>query len=271
MADDYLLGDSDPELARLREQHAVWREVTQDGWCVAGLQEGDRVLDVGSGPGFTTRELSDRVGPAGRVVALDPSERFSRHLEARAAQEQRDNIAVCTQAIEDYAPEDGIGFDLIHVRWVLCFLPDPGSALARLARLLKPGGRLVTLDYFNYHAFALAPRIDTMATVVQAVHDSWSQSGGSLEVQGETPANCAAAGLALTNVAQVSGIARPGDPRFDWPEDFLRGYVPRLVEAGLLTEETGEAFLRDWAQRKAEPGTFLYRPPLLRVIARRPD
>lgn len=268
MGDDYLLGDSDPELARLRDQHDVWRHATQAGWRSVGLATGDRVLDVGCGPGFTTRELAEAVGPSGEVVGIDPSDRFSAHLLAAAGRSGLANIEVRTVDIEGL--QDDQGFDLIHVRWVLCFLADPGVAIRKLAGLLRPGGHLVTLDYFNYRAFAIAPRIPSMRVVVQAVFDSWERSGGSLEVQGETPVHCAAAGLTVTDVAQVSGVARPGDPRFDWPENFLRGYVPRLVNDGLLDEATAAAFLADWSRRKAEPGTFLYLPPLLRVVARKP-
>ncbi len=268
-AGSYLLGDSDPELLRLENQHRVWSEATTGGWRRAGLGAGDRVLDVGCGPGFTTVELARAVGPTGSVVGIDPSDRFTRHLLAVAEAAGLENIEVRHCDIDGL--EDDDGFDLVHVRWVLCFLPDPGAAIARLARLLRPGGRLVTLDYFNYRAFAMAPRIPSMSTVVKAVFDSWTRSGGSLEVQGETPSHCAEAGLTVIDVEQVSGVARPGDPRFDWPEDFLRGYVPRLVDEGMLEAETGDAFLRDWVRRKADPGAFLYLPPLLRVIASRPD
>jgi ubiquinone/menaquinone biosynthesis C-methylase UbiE len=265
----YLLGDSDPELLRLENQHRVWRDATHDGWRQGGLKAGDRVLDVGCGPGFTTLELAHAVGPTGSVVGLDPSDRFHRYLLTAAENAGLDNVDVRLSTIE--ALEDEGGFDMIHVRWVLCFLSDPGAAIAKLAGLLNPGGRLVTLDYFNYEAFALAPRVPTMKGVVRAIGAFWARSGGSLDVQGETPSHCAKTGLAVTDVSHVSGIARPGDPSFAWPEEFLRDYVPRLVEEGLLEPETGDTFLRDWARWKDQPGTFLFLPPLLRVIATKPD
>ena len=154
-AGSYLLGDSDPELLRLENQHHVWRQVTQEGWRQAGLRSGERVLDVGCGPGFTTVELAEAVGPTGSVVGIDPSNRFTRHLLASAEAAGIGNVEVRHCDIDGL--EDVNGFDLVHVRWVLCFLPDPAAAIAKLANLLKPGGRLVTLDYFNYRAFAMAP------------------------------------------------------------------------------------------------------------------
>jgi SAM-dependent methyltransferase len=264
----YLLGDDDPELRRLQAQHDVWKEETRAGWRRAALTRGDRVLDVGCGPGFTTLELAELVGADGRVLGIDPSDRFTDHLRREAAARRLGNVEVRHCRIDTL--DDGEGFDLIHVRWVLCFLAEPGRAIERLAGLLRPGGRLVTLDYFNYRAFALAPRIQAMATVVRAISDAWARTGGSLEVQGRTPGDCVAAGLELDDIAQVSGIARPGEPQFDWPETFLRGFLPRLVDEGALEAATAEAFWSDWKRRTGEPGTFLYLPPLLRVIARKP-
>lgn len=264
----YLLGDDDPELRRLADQHLVWSETTLAGWRRAGLKAGDRVLDVGCGPGFTTVELARLVGPDGSVTGLDPSPRFTDHLGRQANAFGLENLRIQQTAIDELHGDGR--YDLVHARWVLCFLDDAAAAIERLAGALAPGGKLVTLDYFNYRAFALAPRIPAMEAVVQAVWDSWAASGGSLEVQGETAAHCENAGLRVTEVRQVSGIARPGEPRFGWPEAFLRGYLPRLVNDGFLDGNICRDFLEQWDRRKAEPGTYLYLPPLLRIIAEKP-
>ncbi|MEM9305099.1 MAG: methyltransferase, partial [Pseudomonadota bacterium] len=266
MSTAYLLGDSDPELRRLSDQHLVWSEVTHAGWRRAGLRARERVLDVGCGPGFTTVELARLVGPAGSVVGLDPSPRFNAYLDEVLRAGDLGHVERHEASIDTF--EDLDGFDLIHVRWVLCFLPDVDAAIRKLASLLRPGGRLVTLDYFNYAAFAMAPRIETMASVVAAIGAAWDQSGGSLDVQGETPRACEAAGLEVTQIEQISGTARPGEPRFRWPQSFLEGFVPRLVADGLLTRDIADQFWAGWHARVSTPGAFLYLPPMLQIIAR---
>ena len=77
---EYILGTSDAELARLAFQHDLWRGVTGAFLDRLSIAEGSFVLDAGSGPGFDALELALRVGPRGRVVALDSSARWERHL-----------------------------------------------------------------------------------------------------------------------------------------------------------------------------------------------
>lgn len=267
MTDRYLLGDDDPELRRLGAQHLVWSEATHEGWREAPIRRGDRVLDVGCGPGFTTLELADWVGPEGRVVGLDPSRRFIDHLAATASGRGLTHLETRIGTIDALVDEDP--FDVIHVRWVLCFLPELDRAIAMLARALAPGGRLVTLDYASYGSFAVFPRIPDMAPVVAAVEASWRNTGGDLDVQGKTPRACVDAGLRVTAIRTVSGLARPGEARWHWPQTFLEGYLPRLVADGLLDEDTVARFWVAWRERATSAGAYLFLPPLIRVQAER--
>jgi ubiquinone/menaquinone biosynthesis C-methylase UbiE len=69
----YLLGTHAEELERLRFQHDLWRPQALAAWQRAGLAPGDRVLDVGAGPGFAALDLARLVGPKGRVLGLELS------------------------------------------------------------------------------------------------------------------------------------------------------------------------------------------------------
>ena len=74
MADrEYVLGTYDEEIERLGLQHRVWRAHMTDCWKRAGLSVGQKVLDVGAGPGYATLDLAQIVGPLGRVAALELS------------------------------------------------------------------------------------------------------------------------------------------------------------------------------------------------------
>ena len=85
--DAYTMGTDDAELARLRDQHATWAQQAERLWSRAGIAAGAHVLDLGCGPGFTTRALADVVGGDGRVVGRDISTRFLNHLDDRRARQ----------------------------------------------------------------------------------------------------------------------------------------------------------------------------------------
>ncbi|HEU4877243.1 MAG TPA: methyltransferase domain-containing protein, partial [Sphingomicrobium sp.] len=117
---DYVLGTRDDEVARLGVQHSVWRAEMLEGFRLAGFGAGQTILDVGAGPGFASADLSQLVGPSGRVIALERSPHFAatlrgRHLANVELREQDINEQEFGTAIADGA----------WTRWVLAFVADP--------------------------------------------------------------------------------------------------------------------------------------------------
>jgi arsenite methyltransferase len=107
------------------------------------LEPGDAVLDIGSGPGLLTRELADTVGPTGRICGLDLAEPMLEMGRRRCADrpwvsfEQGDAAAL---------PQEDDSFDAVVTTQVYEYVPDIPGALAEVARVLRPGGRLAVLD-----------------------------------------------------------------------------------------------------------------------------
>jgi ubiquinone/menaquinone biosynthesis C-methylase UbiE len=101
---------------------------------------GETVLDVGCGAGVSSAELAARVGPGGRVVAVD----VSAPLLELARQRYR-SVATLEFRLADAAeaPLDGIAADLNFSRFGVMFFGDPAAAFANLRRGQRPGGRLV--------------------------------------------------------------------------------------------------------------------------------
>ncbi len=266
--ENYLLGDSDEELIRLGIQHRVWAEPTYGGWRRAGFGVGDTLLDLGCGPGFTALELAEWVGPTGRIIAADQSERFLSILRQRAVGK---GLRIDTLAgnAEELAIESN-SLDGAYARWLFCFLANPGEVIYRLSTALKPGATFVSLDYFNYRAFTLAPRSDAMDEVVAVIERHWREQGGSLSIQGAMPGLLTDCGFEVVSVRQVSEIARPGSPLWAWPEAFLRGHLPTLVADKQIGPELVEAFWADWAAAASQPESYLCLPPLVEIQARKP-
>jgi ubiquinone/menaquinone biosynthesis C-methylase UbiE len=106
-------------------------------------QPGERLLDVGCGPGFYVAELLERVGPAGHVTGVDSSRAMLGVAEHRC----RDHANVAFHAGDATAlPVDDAGFDRAISVQVLEYVADTAAALAELFRALRPGGRLLVWD-----------------------------------------------------------------------------------------------------------------------------
>jgi arsenite methyltransferase len=108
-----------------------------------GARPGDRVLDVGCGPGFYLAELLEQVGPTGSVVGIDASPQTLALARRRTA--GRGNVAL-HQADATALPVPDADFDAALSVQVLEYVADPAAALAELHRALRPGGRLVVWD-----------------------------------------------------------------------------------------------------------------------------
>jgi SAM-dependent methyltransferase len=99
----------------------------------ASVAAGQRVLDVGCGPGALTAELVRRLGP-GAVSAVDPSEPF-----VAAARERHPGVSVQRAAAEDLPFEDKV-FDAALAQLVVHFMADPVAGLRELARVTREDG-----------------------------------------------------------------------------------------------------------------------------------
>jgi arsenite methyltransferase len=104
---------------------------------------GERILDVGCGPGFYVAELLDEVGESGSVVGLDVSAAMLQLARRRCAGRANVHFA---EADATRLPVDDADFDAALSVQVMEYVPDVGSALAELESALRPGGRLVIWD-----------------------------------------------------------------------------------------------------------------------------
>ena len=108
-----------------------------------GASPGERILDVGCGPGFYVTELLERVGPDGSVVGVDASPAMlavaAHRAEGHANVEFHEGDATAL-------PVDDADFDRALSVQVLEYVPDVPAALAELHRVLRPGGCVLLWD-----------------------------------------------------------------------------------------------------------------------------
>jgi ubiquinone/menaquinone biosynthesis C-methylase UbiE len=113
---------------------------------VLKIPKGASVADIGAGSGFITERLSARVGPTGRVFANDLQPQMLQILGRRLAQRKITNVTLVQGTVDD--PKlDPASVDLEIMVDVYHELSQPQAMLRRLRAALKPGGRLVLLEY----------------------------------------------------------------------------------------------------------------------------
>jgi ubiquinone/menaquinone biosynthesis C-methylase UbiE len=111
-----------------------------------GLRRGDVVADVGAGPGFWALRLARRVGPAGHVFAVEPEVEIIKVLRERLEKGRVLNVTpVLGRADEPLLPAGTCALAMIVNTYH--HFPDGPRFLRRVARLLRPRGRIVNIDF----------------------------------------------------------------------------------------------------------------------------
>jgi ubiquinone/menaquinone biosynthesis C-methylase UbiE len=113
---------------------------------VLALQPGERVLDVGSGPGYVSLQAARRVGPTGLVYAVDRSAEALAYLEGL---QQAEGLSWIVRVVADAATLDPPAepVDVALVTMVLHHTDDPAGVLRSVARCLRPGARVVVAEF----------------------------------------------------------------------------------------------------------------------------
>lgn len=146
---------------------------------LVGLAPGMAVLDAGSGTGAVARAIAARVGPAGRVVALDGSRERSLAGLGLAREAGAARLGFVTGDVTA-PPLREASFDLVWSRFLFGYLSDPDLALARLAALARPGGKVVVGEVDGHGLFhwpvppALAEAMPRFEAALRGVFDPYA-------------------------------------------------------------------------------------------------
>ena len=144
--------------------HRAWKAYTV---AVARVRPGHVVLDVAGGTGDLARAFADRVGPRGLVVLSDINEAMLKNGRDRLLD---DGVIVPALLCDGEAlPFANATFDLVSVAFGLRNMTHKERALAEMARVLKPGGRLLVLEFskvapplakaYDWYSFNVLPRL----------------------------------------------------------------------------------------------------------------
>ncbi len=144
--------------------HRAWKAYTV---AVAAVREGDKVLDIAGGTGDLARAFAKKAGPRGTVVHTDINEAMLHQGRDRLLD---DGLALPTSICDAEALPFATGsFDLVSVAFGLRNMTHKDKALAEMCRVLRPGGRLLVLEFskvaaplskaYDWYSFKVLPRI----------------------------------------------------------------------------------------------------------------
>ncbi len=192
----------------------------------AGIQPGQRVLDVGCGPGALTSLLVTRLG-AGHVAAVDPSPPFVAAAAARC------HGADVRRGVAEDLPFPDDSFDAALAQLVVHFMRDPVKGLRQMGRVTRPGGTVAACVWDL--AGGTAPLSAFWSAVRELDPHAEDESGLPGTREGHLKELCAEAGLAVQEEAALT-VSVPYESFSEWWEPYTLGvgpagdYVARLDE-----------------------------------------
>lgn len=267
MSTDYVLGNDQEELSRLKLQHDLWKNELVKLWQKSKIKNAQKILDLGCGPGFTSMDLLNYIGHECELTSVDISEGFLKHLRTKAEKLPAGQKLTTHRSYIEQLELPTKNYDAAFCRWLMIFVQDPEKAVAQIHAHLKPKAQFILQEYVSYDSMDLVPDFKHMRPVVDAIFKSWRDQGGDPNRGKKLPYWLEKIGFKVVEIEPIAKFARANEPLWAWPESFYKSFLPRLEKGGYLNAKQVADFFQEWESSKKIPGAYFVAPTVINIIA----
>ncbi len=264
----YLLGRSEAEEARIRKQNAFLAAESDAQLERIGIKEGERVIDIGCGPGGVLNLLGKRVGPSGSVLGLEANPNFVEQARSLI----KDHALPQADVVEGDAYDTGLpraSFDGAHMRLVLCNIAEPERIVKEMVSLVRPGGWVASYEA-DYITHFCDPDLPAWRRLLDAFSAFSAGKGIDIHVGRRTHRLFRDAGVTDIHVDATVHVYPFGHERQSILVDFIRNVRDRLIDGGFYSAEELDRDVASLIDHLANPDVMVTSHMFYRLSGRVP-
>ena len=227
-----------PEIVRQRERTLA----------IINPARGERVVDVGCGPGLLALELSAAVGEKGRVIGIDSSSAMIGLAEKRCG--NLPNVELHDGDATDLNLDDA-STDVVCCTQVLLYVSDHEKAIAEMFRVLKPGGRVVVMETDWRSAVLHSTDEDLTEKIIAA----WDNAVPSPRLPARLGSLLKKAGFKSVQIDAIPNISTSCE-KGGFSMSMMEQCAQAATEQGIFTEKEGNEWLASLMQLGEDDAYF---------------
>ncbi|WP_409343619.1 class I SAM-dependent methyltransferase [Paenibacillus sp. MBLB4367] len=176
---------AEAESLRLKEQASMGWEKEYRTLKWFGLEDGMKVLEVGSGPGFVTEKLLAAL-PKSQITALDVDDVLLEKAKQMLSHIPESRLTFIKASVYNTELPDN-HYDFVIARLIFLHLHDPLQAAEEISRVLKPGGKLIIIDIDDGVFGAIQPELVVLPSILKKLSQLQASKGGNRHIGRSLP------------------------------------------------------------------------------------